>query len=96
MNFYKIIYQPILRYLYTEAIKRQGEISLHKHFNDAGAYMTKASNSVVILQHYKTQTNNIFRPLSGFYPKAKYITSDVYYWCCALQFLIWLKPILNS
>ena len=32
MNFYKRSYQPILRYLYTEAIKRQGEISLHKHF----------------------------------------------------------------
>ena len=33
MNFYKGSYQPILRYLYTEALKRQGEISLHKHFN---------------------------------------------------------------
>ena len=33
MNFCKRNYQPILRYLYTEAIKRQGEISLHKHFN---------------------------------------------------------------
>ena len=33
MNFYKRSYQSILRYLYTEAIKRQGEISLHKHFN---------------------------------------------------------------
>ena len=27
-------YQPILRYLYTETIKRGGEISLHKHFNE--------------------------------------------------------------
>ena len=34
MNFYKRSYQPILRYLYAEAIKRQGEISLHKHFNN--------------------------------------------------------------
>ena len=32
MNFYKRCYQPILRYLYSEAIKRQGEISLHKLF----------------------------------------------------------------
>ena len=32
MNFYKRSYQPIFGYLYTEAIKRQGEISLHKHF----------------------------------------------------------------
>ena len=28
LNFYKS-YQPILRYLYTETIKRKGEISLH-------------------------------------------------------------------
>ena len=27
MNFYKRRYQPILRYLYTETIKRPGEIS---------------------------------------------------------------------
>ena len=33
MNFCKRSFQPILRYLYTEAIKRGGEISLHKHFN---------------------------------------------------------------
>ena len=26
-------YQPILHQLYTEAIKRRGGISLHKHFN---------------------------------------------------------------
>ena len=32
MNFCKRSYQPILRYLYTETMKRQGEISLHKHF----------------------------------------------------------------
>ena len=32
MNFYKRSYQPILPYLYTEAIKRRGEISLHRHF----------------------------------------------------------------
>ena len=33
MNFCKRTYQPILRYLiYTETIKRGGEISLHKHF----------------------------------------------------------------
>ena len=32
MNFYKRSYQPILRYLCTEAIKRPGEISLHRHF----------------------------------------------------------------
>ena len=32
MNFYKRSYQPILRYLYTETIKRGGKISLHKHF----------------------------------------------------------------
>ena len=34
MNFCKSSYQPILRYLYTETIKRGGEISLHKHFID--------------------------------------------------------------
>ena len=34
MNFNKRSYQPILRYLYTEATKRQGEISLHKHFKE--------------------------------------------------------------
>ena len=33
MNFYKRSYQPILRYLYTEATKRRGEILLHRHFN---------------------------------------------------------------
>ena len=32
MNFWKRSYQPILRYLYAETIKRGGEISLHKHF----------------------------------------------------------------
>ena len=32
MNFCKRSYQPILRYLYTETIKRRGEISLHEHF----------------------------------------------------------------
>ena len=32
MNFCKRSYQPILRYLYTETIKRGGQISLHKHF----------------------------------------------------------------
>ena len=32
MNFCKRSYQPILRCLYTETIKRGGEISLHKHF----------------------------------------------------------------
>ena len=31
-NLCKRSYQPILRYLYTETIKRWGEISLHKHF----------------------------------------------------------------
>ena len=34
MNFYKRSYQPILHYLYTKAIKHQGEILLHKHFKD--------------------------------------------------------------
>ena len=33
MNFCKRGYQPILRQLYPEAMKRRGEISLHKHFN---------------------------------------------------------------
>ena len=33
MNFYKRNYQLILRYLYTETIKRRGDISLHRHFN---------------------------------------------------------------
>ena len=33
MNFCKRSYQPILRYLYTETIKRGAEISLHTHFN---------------------------------------------------------------
>ena len=32
MNFCKRSYQPILRSLYTETIKRGGEISLHKHY----------------------------------------------------------------
>ena len=32
-EFCKRSYQPIWRYLHTEAIKRRGEISLHKHFN---------------------------------------------------------------
>ena len=32
MNFCKRSYQSILRYMYTETIKRGGEISLHKHF----------------------------------------------------------------
>ena len=34
MNFCKRSYQLILRYLYTETVKRGGEISLHKHFKD--------------------------------------------------------------
>ena len=34
MNFCKRSYQPILRYLHTETIKRRGEISLHKHFKN--------------------------------------------------------------
>ena len=38
MNFCKRSYQPILRYLYTEATKRRGEISLHKHFNSGNLY----------------------------------------------------------
>ena len=33
MNFCKRSYQPILRYFYTETIKRGGEILLHKHFS---------------------------------------------------------------
>ena len=33
MNFYKRSYQPILRYLYTEAIKRRSEILLHGRLN---------------------------------------------------------------
>ena len=31
-NFYKRSYQSIQRYFCTEAIKRRGEISLHRHF----------------------------------------------------------------
>ena len=33
MNFCKRSYQLILRYLYTETIKRRGEISLYRQFN---------------------------------------------------------------
>ena len=35
MNQLKKSYQHILRYLYSETIKRRGEILLHKHFKDA-------------------------------------------------------------
>ena len=31
MNFCKRSYQPILRLLYVDTIKRRGKISLHKH-----------------------------------------------------------------
>ena len=34
MSFCKRCYPPISRYLYTEAKKRGGEISLHKHFKE--------------------------------------------------------------
>ena len=40
MNFYKRIYQFILRYLYTETIKRFGEIRLHRHFNTETDFTT--------------------------------------------------------
>ena len=33
-NFCKRIYQPILRYLYAETIKRRGKISLYRRFNE--------------------------------------------------------------
>ena len=36
MNFYKRSYQLILRYLYSETIKRRGEISLHRLFKHIG------------------------------------------------------------
>ena len=39
INFYKRSHQPILWYLYTEAIKRHGEISLHKHFKKIDSYL---------------------------------------------------------
>ena len=53
MNFYKRSYQPILRYLYTEAIKRQGEISLHKHFN-CKISMTLLNYKSISLLKYKS------------------------------------------
>ena len=54
MNFYKRSYEPILRYVYTEGIKRRGEISLHNklsfvasqtfscgcHWNDVAPYIS--------------------------------------------------------
>ena len=61
MNFYKRNYQPILRYLYTEAIKRQGEISLHKHLDlmciefDPGMIIRFVQNkNLNSYNHYKT------------------------------------------
>ena len=45
MNFYKSSYQLILRYLYTETVKRRGEISLHKHFNNLKGKWQQTFNS---------------------------------------------------
>ena len=49
MNFCKRSYQPILRYLYTETIKRRGEISLHKHFNEpiSGCFLRISCDSLL-------------------------------------------------
>ena len=52
-NFYKRSYQPILRYLYTEAIKRQGEISLHKHFNCKWSMTLLNYKSISLLKYIK-------------------------------------------
>ena len=44
MNFCKRSYQLILRYVYTETIKRGGEISLHKHFKAKLRSSTRVGN----------------------------------------------------
>ena len=51
MNFCRRNYQPILRYLYTKTIKRGGEISLHKHFNEGNTKeIMSVKESVYLIQ----------------------------------------------
>ena len=74
MNVYERSYQPILRDLYTEAIKRHGEISLHKHFKKIDSYLEnykfalKSTKFHEILESNKHLTNfrmtNLKLPLS--------------------------------
>ena len=63
-NFYKRSYRPILRYLYTEAIKlRQGELSLHKHFKgyEFSVADQRARNSYTCRAH---RGNTIYHSVS--------------------------------
>ena len=53
MNFHKRICQPILCYFHTEAIKRRGKISLHKHFNQA---LMQKCHGRSVLENYQTHT----------------------------------------
>ena len=48
MNFYTRSYQLILRYLYSETVKRRGEISLHT--NSSGFEHVWPSYCKIILQ----------------------------------------------
>ena len=63
MNFYKRSYQLILRYLYTETIKRQDEILLHRHFNIniTSNILLKRINSLLmqIINSFHQNSNNV-------------------------------------
>ena len=52
MNFCKRSYQHILRYLYTEAIKRRGEILLRRHFKNKLKPFTAFSHLALFLRHF--------------------------------------------
>ena len=59
MNFCKRSYQPILHYLYTETIKRGGEISLHKHFKAAWKILKKVLLTILTFFQIE-QTKKLF------------------------------------
>ena len=57
MNFYKRSYQPILRYLYPEAIKCRGEISLHKQFK----YTHDGSEILILIWNHNPYNLDLLR-----------------------------------
>ena len=62
MNFYKRSYQLILRYLYTETIKRRGEILLHRNFKGfVQGRMGELSSYSVRLEMNFTSEFNFFK-----------------------------------
>ena len=73
-NFGKRSYQPILRYLYVETIKRLGKISLHRHFKQ---------RSVLAMHEawQPGQVNLYTKPLWSFFAFACRQTSVIWKLC---------------